>query len=63
MRNMEMRREGNKLTIVIPDVSESQGPTSSGKSDMVASSDGAIRVDPDDPQLFITFSLYRKKPK
>lgn len=56
--NMEMFREGDILTISI-DLSKSYGPSSSGKTIIVASTRGASDV-PDSPGVALNLNLYRK---
>lgn len=44
LENMSVKVEGNKMTIVIEDITKVQGLSSSGKSHMIASTHGFIQV-------------------
>lgn len=58
--NVEYKVEGNTLTLKV-DLSKSLGPSASGKTILVASTQGAVKLPGRDEQLNI--SVYRKKPK
>lgn len=59
MKNMEMEVNGDILTITI-DLSKDFGPSSSGKTNIVATSEGNINVK--DREEKIGLNIYRKKP-
>ena len=44
MKNIEFRVEGTKLVITIPDIQKDYGKSSSGKTNMVASTEGFVQV-------------------
>lgn len=58
MKNMEMRREGSKLIIEV-DLTKDFGVSKSGKSKIIASSEGNISI-PDDEEIKIGLNIYRK---
>ena len=57
MKNVEIRIEGQKLILTV-DVSKNYGPSKTGKSTIIATSEGNVKVDNTD--LYIGFNLYRK---
>ena len=61
MKNIEMNVEGNKLIIVV-DLSQEFGPSSSGKSITVASTEGNVAI-PDREEIKIGLNIYKPKPK
>ncbi len=61
MKNVEMHVEGNTLTIVV-DLSQDFGPSSSGKSITVASTEGNIAV-PGREEVKIGLNIYKPRPK
>jgi hypothetical protein len=58
MKNVEVRVEGNVLTIKV-DLSKDYGPSSSGKTIIVASTEGNVSI-PDREEKF-GLNVYRKK--
>jgi len=58
MKNVQMSVEGNILTIKV-DLSKEFGPSSSGKTVIVASTEGSITVP--DRQEKIGLNVYKKK--
>ena len=56
--NIEMFREGDILTIVV-DLSKEYGPSSTGKTIVVASSKGNREL-PDSPGIFMGLNIYKK---
>ncbi len=59
MKNVEMKIEGNILTIKV-DLSKEYGPSSSGKTIIVASTEGNITVPERDEKVGL--NVYKKKP-
>ena len=60
MKNVEMTVEGNILTIKV-DLTKDFGPSSSGKTIIIASTEGNISV-PDQEEKKIGLNVYKKKP-
>lgn len=60
MKNVEMSREGNILTIKV-DLSREFGPSSSGKTIIIATTEGNVSI-PDDDDKKIGLNIYKKKP-
>jgi hypothetical protein len=58
MKNVEMKVEGNILTIKV-DLSKEYGPSSSGKTTIVASTEGNITVPERDEKVGL--NVYKKK--
>jgi hypothetical protein len=58
MKNVEMSVEGNVLTIKV-DLSKDYGPSSSGKTIIVASTEGNVSIPDRDEKLGL--NVYRKK--
>ncbi len=58
-QNVEMKTEGNKLIITV-DLSKTFGPSSSGKSEMIASTGGNISI-PGDEQVKIGLNVDRSR--
>jgi len=58
MKNMEMKLEGTKLTITV-DISKEFGMSTSGKSLIIASSEGNISI-PGKEEVKIGLNVYRK---
>ena len=58
MKNIEMKVEGNTLTITV-DLSKEFGPSSSGKSIIIASTEGNISVPEREEKIGL--NVYRKK--
>ena len=61
VKNVEMNVEGNKLIIVV-DLNQEFGLSSSGKSITVASTEGNVSV-PGREEIKIGLNIYRPKPK
>lgn len=61
MQNIEMKVEGNKLTIEI-DITKTYGESSSGKSLVVASTQGNVDIQ-GAPGIKLGLNLYRPKTK
>ena len=60
MKNVEMKLEGDILTIKV-DVTKEFGPSSSGKTIIIASTEGNISI-PDKEEVKIGLNIYKKKP-
>jgi hypothetical protein len=58
MKNVEMKVEGNILTITV-DLSKEFGPSSSGKTIIVASTEGNVALGDRDEKVGL--NVYRKK--
>ena len=58
MKNIEMKVEGSKLTITV-DLSQRYGKSSSGKSIIIASSEGNQAI-PDNEDIKIGLNVYTK---
>ncbi len=59
MKNVEMIMEGNILTIKV-DMTKEFGPSSSGKTIIIASTEGNVNVPDRDEKVGL--NVYRKKP-
>ena len=59
MKNAEMKVEGSILTIRV-DVTKEFGPSSSGKTIIIASTEGTVSVPERDEKVGL--NVYRKKP-
>jgi ABC-type molybdate transport system ATPase subunit len=59
MKNVEMNLEGNILTIKV-DITKEFGPSSSGKTIIIASTEGNIPI-PDKDEVKIGLNVYKKK--
>ncbi len=59
MKNIEMKLEGDILTIKV-DVTKEFGPSSSGKNIIIASTEGNVSV-PDKDEVKIGLNIYKKK--
>ena len=59
MKNVDMTVEGNILTIKV-DLAQEFGPSSSGKTIIIASTEGNVSI-PDDEDKKIGLNVYRKK--
>ena len=59
MKNVEMKLEENILTIKV-DITKEFGPSSSGKTIIIASTEGNIPV-PEKDEIKIGLNVYRKK--
>lgn len=60
MKNVEMTVEGNILTIKV-DLTKEFGPSSSGKTIIIASTEGNISI-PGNEEDKIGLNVYKKKP-
>ncbi|HUW63235.1 MAG TPA: hypothetical protein VMW83_00825 [Spirochaetia bacterium] len=58
MKNVEMKLEGDTLTIVV-DISKEFGVSSSGKSVIIGSTEGNVSV-PDREDIKVGLNVYRK---
>ncbi|CAA7600873.1 Hypothetical protein DEACI_1526 [Acididesulfobacillus acetoxydans] len=58
MKNCEMKLNGKILTITV-DVSKEFGPSSSGKSIIIASTEGNVSI-PEKEEIKIGLNVYRK---
>jgi hypothetical protein len=59
MKNVEMKVEGNILTIKV-DLKKDFGPSSSGKTIIIASTEGNVAVDGHE-EAKVGLNVYRKK--
>ena len=59
MKNVEIKVEGNILTLKV-DLSKEFGPSSSGKTIIIASTEGNVSVPDRDEKIGL--NVYRKKP-
>jgi hypothetical protein len=59
MKNVEMNLEGNILTLKV-DISKEFGPSASGKTIIIASTEGNISI-PDKEEIKIGLNVYKKK--
>ena len=59
MKNVEMTQDGDILTIKV-DLSKEFGPSSSGKTTIIASTEGNQPI-PDKEDIKIGLNIYRKK--
>ena len=59
MKNIEMKVEGNILTIKV-DLTKEFGPSSSGKTIIIGSTEGNVAV-PEKEQVKIGLNVYKKK--
>lgn len=64
MKNVEYEIKGNTMTIKI-DITQSFGPSKSGKSEIIASTEGNKRIKVEDQDIYLGLNLYKKidKPK
>ncbi len=60
MKNVEMKLEGDILTIKV-DVTKEFGPSASGKTIIIASTEGNISI-PEKDEIKIGLNVYKKKP-
>jgi hypothetical protein len=59
MKNVEMKMENNILTIKV-DLTKEFGPSASGKTIIIASTEGNIAI-PDKEDIKIGLNIYKKK--
>jgi len=64
MKNVEYEIKGKIMTIKI-DITQSFGPSKSGKSEIIASTEGNKRIKVEDQDIYLGLNLYKKldKPK
>ena len=60
MKNVEMKVEGNILTIKV-DLTKDFGPSASGKTIIIASTEGNVSIPDRDEKVGL--NVYRKKPQ
>ena len=61
MKNVELKVEHGKLTITV-DLAKELGPSASGKSVIIATTEGNVDV-PGAPDVKIGLNVYRKKER
>ena len=61
MKNVQMTVEGDKLTIVV-DLTQEFGPSSSGKSITIASTEGNVAI-PQREEIKIGLNIYKPRPR
>ncbi|GCE19887.1 hypothetical protein [Dictyobacter kobayashii] len=61
MKNVDLKIEGNKLIIAV-DLGQEYGPSSSGKSITIASTEGNIAI-PGCEEFKIGLNIYKPRPK
>ena len=61
MKNVEMKVEHGKLIVTV-DLAKDLGPSASGKSVMIATTEGNTDV-PGEPDVKIGLNVYRKKER
>ena len=59
MKNVDLKIEGNTLTITV-DLTKEFGPSSSGKTIIIASTEGNVSIPERDEKVGL--NVYRKKP-
>jgi hypothetical protein len=59
MKNIEMKAEGNILTITV-DLTKEFGPSSSGKTIIIASTEGNIAIEGHE-EIKVGLNIYKKK--
>ncbi len=59
MKNIEMKTEGNILTIKV-DLTKEFGPSSSGKTIIIASTEGNIAIEGHE-EIKVGLNIYKKK--
>jgi hypothetical protein len=59
MKNVEMKIEGNVLTIQV-DLAKEFGPSSSGKTIIIASTEGNVAI-PEKEEIKIGLNIYKRK--
>jgi len=60
MKNVEMTVDGNILTIKV-DLTKDFGPSSSGKTIIIASTEGNVSIS-DNEEAKVGLNVYKKKP-
>jgi len=61
MKNVEMKVEGRILTIKV-DLSKEYGPSASGKTIIIASTEGNVSIPASERDEKVGLNVYRKKP-
>lgn len=61
MKNVEIKVDGDTLTITV-DLSQEFGPSSSGKSITIASTEGNVSI-PSREEVKIGLNIYKPRPK
>ncbi len=61
MKNVEMKIEHGKLVVMV-DLTKELGPSSSGKSVIIATTEGNVDV-PGEPEVKIGLNVYRRKER
>lgn len=56
MTNVEINKTGNKLTVTV-DLSKNSGPSKSGKSIVIASTEGNNLIDPE-KKIYLGLNVY-----
>jgi len=59
MKNVEMKAEGNILTITV-DITKEFGPSSSGKTIIIASTEGNVSIEGHE-EIKVGLNVYKKK--
>ncbi|PKN19424.1 MAG: hypothetical protein CVU71_07925 [Deltaproteobacteria bacterium HGW-Deltaproteobacteria-6] len=59
MKNIDMKLEGNILTIKV-DIAKEFGPSASGKTIIIASTEGNISI-PEKDEIKVGLNVYKKK--
>jgi len=59
MKNVDMKVEGSMLTITV-DLSKNFGPSSSGKTTIIATTEGNVSI-PEQEEVKIGLNIYTKK--
>ena len=57
MKNVQVKQQGNELTITV-DLSKTFGPSTSGKTIIIASSEGNVSC-PDAPEIKFGLNVYK----
>jgi hypothetical protein len=60
MKNVDMKLDGNILMIKV-DLTKEFGPSASGKTIIIASTEGNVSI-PEKDEIKIGLNVYRKKP-
>jgi len=59
MKNVEYEIKGNIMTIKV-DISQSFGPSKSGKSEIIATTEGNKRIKAGEEDIWIGLNIYKK---
>lgn len=60
MTNVEFKRDGSKLTIVV-DLAQDHGPSATGKSLKIASTDGNVKLE--GTEFSVGLNVYKPNPE